>query len=584
MAVLHDEYQATWRAFAVSSTSAEARLPRLVLQNRRVVPLYFSSNTAGGKRPGKHVVYSLEKRLDLGRAPSLQTSKAQIAKPLSLLSQLYTISIMGIFQRLHAPAGTADATVTGRGNATTTQVATEVSSASDKPSPEAGHHSILPIHRVNHNGHKVTKGIKPDGESGRKGLHIWHFFRISFKSTSKVSMVVNVLWPVTPAAIAVRYARPEWHVAIFTLNYIGMVPCANLIGFAGQELARKLPKVVGVLLETTLGSLVEIILFMVLLHHDEFQVIKAAILGSILATQLLCLGLCFFAGGMKREEQEFDEIISEVGNGLLLTAGLGMVVPAAFHLALQSDDRITAESLNRKVLDISRITSILLIIAFATYIWFQMRTHHGIFDEILELDEQRDEDRHIDLKKDKLTFTECVIALTISVTLVTIIAVNLVKEIPHIVDRGVSDSFLGLILVPLVEKAAEHLTAIDEAWDNQMNFALAHVLGATIQTSLFNGPLVVIVGWGLGKAMDLNFELFNIVILILSIVVVGNFLKDQKSNYLEGALCVIVYVNIAVAAWYYPNPTEAETGVGSETGAGEQAVETVERLVRMIRG
>lgn len=106
-------------------------------------------------------------------------------------------------------------------------------------------------------------------------------------------MAVNVLWPVVPAAIAVRYARPEWHVAIFTLNYIAMVPCANLIGFAGQELARKLPKVIGVLLETTLGSVVEIILFMVLLSHDEFAVIKAAILGSILATQLLCLGLCF---------------------------------------------------------------------------------------------------------------------------------------------------------------------------------------------------------------------------------------------------------------------------------------------------
>lgn len=110
------------------------------------------------------------------------------------------------------------------------------------------------------------------------------------------------------------------HLTIFVLNYIAMVPCANLIGFAGQELARKLPKVFGVLLETTLGSVVEIILFMVLLRHDDFPVIQAAILGSILATQLLCLGLCFFAGGMKRDEQEFDEAVSEVGSGLLLTA------------------------------------------------------------------------------------------------------------------------------------------------------------------------------------------------------------------------------------------------------------------------
>jgi Ca2+:H+ antiporter len=99
-----------------------------------------------------------------------------------------------------------------------------------------------------------------------------------------------------------------------------MVPCANLIGFAGQELARKLPRVVGILLETTLGSVVEIILFMVLLSRVQYAVIKAAILGSILSTMLLCLGMCFFVGGMRREEQCFDEAIGEVGNGLLLTA------------------------------------------------------------------------------------------------------------------------------------------------------------------------------------------------------------------------------------------------------------------------
>ena len=122
---------------------------------------------------------------------------------------------------------------------------------------------------------------------------------------------------------------------------------------------------------------------------------------------------------------------------------------------------------------------------------------------------------------------------------------RLVEEIDYIVEhRGVTESFMGLILVPLVEKVSEHLTAVDEAWDNQMNFALAHVLGATIQTALFNSSLVVIVGWGMDKPMDLNFEVFNIVVLILAIIVVGNFLRDQKSNYLEGSLCILIYTII----------------------------------------
>ncbi|KAL8904412.1 MAG: hypothetical protein Q9207_003275 [Kuettlingeria erythrocarpa] len=445
------------------------------------------------------------------------------------------------------------------------------------------HHRPL----YNHNGHKVTRGIHPDGESGRKGIHPHHFVRISARSASKLSMIVNILWPFVPAAIAVRYARPEDHVLIFALNYIAMVPTANLLGFAGQELARKLPKVFGVLVETFLGGIVEIVLFMVLLrknvddpaaenYNNFIPVIRAAILGSILANVVLCLGFCFFAGGLRREEQEFDPAISEVGSGLLLTAGFGLMIPAAFFASLRGSTSVddTPEHLASQVLDISRVTAVVLFIAFLLYTWFQMRTHHSIYDAVLEKDEAKDHDRHKDLKKAKLTLTECILALVIAITCVSLHAVFLVENIEYIVhEKGISDSFMGLILVPLVEKAAENLTAVDEAWDNQMNFALAHVLGATIQTALFNGPLVVIVGWGLHKAMDLNFEIFNAVILILAVIVAGNFLRDGKSNYLEGALLVFIYIIIAIAAFNYPNPVagaantaEPSAATGAEAG------------------
>ena len=234
---------------------------------------------------------------------------------------------------------------------------------------------------------------------------------------------------------------------------------------------------------------------------------------------------------------------------------------------------LNEDQLDDKVLSLSRITAILLIIAYVIYVWFQMRTHESIYDAIFEADEAKDKDRHRDLRKAKLTFTECVLALVVSITLVTIIAINLVQQIHYIVtERHISDAFVGLILVPLVEKFAEHLTAIDEAWDNQMNMALAHVLGATIQTALFNGPLVVLVGWGLNKRMDFNFSLFEVIVLILAILVVGNFLRDQKSNYLEGSLCVIIYVNIAVAAFYYPEVKGGETSSHAARWIGEKLV------------
>lgn len=188
----------------------------------------------------------------------------------------------------------------------------------------------------------------------------------------------------------------------------------------------------------------------------------------------------------------------------------------------------------------------------ARYLIFNLHSHNSIFDEILEKDEAQDEDRQEEIHRDKLTLVECLIAIAVSLACVCMSAVFLVQEIEHIVSLGVSDNFMGLILVPLVEKAAEHLTAVDEAWDNQINFALFHCLGPSIQTALLNAPLAVIVGWGLAKPMGLNFEIFMVVLLVLSILVVGNFLRDGKSNYLEGTLCVLVYVIIAVTTWYYP--------------------------------
>ncbi|KAF3007358.1 hypothetical protein E8E14_009053 [Neopestalotiopsis sp. 37M] len=437
--------------------------------------------------------------------------------------------------------------------------------------------AALPQHRGDvENGHRrgrkrPQKGmvrVKSAGESGRRGLHPLHFFKIVWRSTSWLSRAVNILWPIVPAAIAVHYALPEQHTLGFILAYIAMVPCANLIGFAGQELARKMPHVLGVLVETTVASIVEIILFMLLLKNQQYTLLKGAILGSILANLLLCLGCCFIASGVRRSDATFDETISEAGSGLLLTAGVGLAIPAIYEHSLSTlleEGRITQATIDANMLSISYAVAILLLLSYVVFIWFQTASHHGLFTAMLEYDEERDHDRAKDMRKDKLTLTECIVALAVSVALVTLIAYALVQEIPYIIEEhGLTDPFVGLILVPLVEKAAEHLTAIDEAWDNQMNFALIHCVGATLQTALLNTPLVILVGWGLPNInMDLNFEIFDIVMLILAILTIGNFLRDQKSNYLEGFLCVVVYVAIAVAAFYYPS---AEEGHGETTG------------------
>lgn len=242
------------------------------------------------------------------------------------------------------------------------------------PGKEFQQASVLPTHEKDHPSRYVLGLFRVDsaGESGRTGIHPIHFIRVIFRSVCTLSMMVNILWPFVPAAIVMHFARPDLHVWVFTLNYIAMVPSANVLGFAGGEMAKKLPKMFGVLLETTLSSVVELVLFMVLLHNDGdggtslIPVIQAAILGSILANLLLCLGTCFFFGGLRREEQVFHEAVSEVGTGLLLVAGFGLLIPSAFYSALRSviNAEFTQPMLDDYALKISRATAVILLVAF----------------------------------------------------------------------------------------------------------------------------------------------------------------------------------------------------------------------------
>lgn len=452
------------------------------------------------------------------------------------------------------------------------------------PSPSnPGEKHILPT--TYQDGRLVTKGISSEGESGRAGFHFKHFLQITIWSGNIFSAWLNIFWLFVPAAIALHWAAKDAHVAIFAVNYVAMIGPANTLGFAGQEFAKKLPRVFGILAETTLGSVVEIVLFVTLVvkaltSPTYVSVLQAAILGSIMTNLLLCLGCCFVVGHLKNRNenaQRFSPVISETGSGIMLVAGFALMIPSAFYATLVSrtnsntdarSSSYTSDMLQHDVLGISHGTSIILIVAFIIYMVYSAFSAHTIFDAALGADQEKDRDKDRDQLRKKYTMLEAVIVIVICIALVAIIAVFLVEQIHYIVEyRHVPDAFLGFILVPLVEKLAEHVAAIDEAYDNQMNFALYHCIGPSIQTALFNAPLVVIIGWILGVNMDLNFEIFMIAILILSILVVSSFLRDGESTYLEGSLLIVVYAIIALTTWYYPNPTEATSKNGTQSGA-----------------
>lgn len=268
-------------------------------------------------------------------------------------------------------------------------------------------------------------------ESGRRGIHPWTFLVICWKSSSRPSMMTNSLWPFTIAALILHYCYTSNQLWIFVTAYIGMVPAANLVGFAGHQLARKLPTTFGVLVETAIGSCVELVLLTVLIQQPgkmSIRVIRAVILGSILANLLLCLGLCFFVGGIFYPNQSFHVAISEVACNLMLVAGMGLVIPSIFYNSLSLSSNHSNAFLEESTLRLSRVVAVVLLLAFLAYLWFQMKSHFGIYQDILQADEsldRRDQSKTIA----KLTLTESLLAVAVGVTFVSFMAVFLVQQI-----------------------------------------------------------------------------------------------------------------------------------------------------------
>ena len=170
-------------------------------------------------------------------------------------------------------------------------------------------------------------------------------------------------------------------------------------------------------------------------------------------------------------------------------------------------------------------------------------------------------------EKKFISRTSAVILLLVSTGLVAICAEFLVASINYLVDNtSVSEAFIGLIILPIVGNAAEHVTAVTVASKNKMDLAIGVAVGSSIQIALFVTPVIVLLGWILTKDMSLYFTLFETVSLFVSVFVVNFLVLDGRSNYLEGSLLIAAYVIIAVAAFFYPDSSQASAIGGASAG------------------
>ncbi len=287
-------------------------------------------------------------------------------------------------------------------------------------------------------------------------------------------------------------------------------------------------------------------------------------LGSILSNILLVLGCCFFAGGIKYSQQKFNDVVASTMSSLMVVSTASLIIPATLYAVMKDTD----EDQEKNILILSHGTAVILLVLYVLYLFFQLRTHSELFDAKGEEEEGGEQEADGEQEEGRvLSPTAAGVALVIITVLVAVCAEFLVDSIDSIVETAhISKTFIGLILLPIVGNAAEHVTAVVVAMKNKMDLAIGVAIGSSMQIALLVTPFLVILGWIMGKPMTLHFETFETVVFFLSVLITSYVIavsfpspreqlvqrklttgQDGKSNYLEGAMLLGMYTIIALA-------------------------------------
>ncbi|KAK8091351.1 Vacuolar calcium ion transporter [Apiospora phragmitis] len=406
---------------------------------------------------------------------------------------------------------------------------------------------------------------------------------------------INILLVAAPVGIAMNYTGFDGKI-IFAVNFIAIIPLANMLSNATEEIALRTGETLGGLINATFGNAVELIVAVIALIHKEYIIVQTSLIGSILSNLLLVLGMCFFFGGINRPKQSFNQVVAQTAASLLALAVASNIIPTVFKQNVYENEVDNHTVDDRHVAAISRGVSVILLFVYCCYLYFQLKTHADVFNETSEktatyasssnnvaqegvhgtvasiavmaattagpqasqarqnASRDGDDEEEDDDEDPQLHFWVAIAQLTISTVIIALCAEFMVDGISAVTtEGGLSEEFVGLILLPIVGNAAEHATAVTVAIKDKMDLAIGVAVGSSMQVSLFLLPLLIIIGWGMGaEEMTLAFDTFQIVVLFLSVLLVNYLIGDGESHWLEGVLLMCLYIIIAVCAWFYP--------------------------------
>jgi Ca2+:H+ antiporter len=356
--------------------------------------------------------------------------------------------------------------------------------------------------------------------------------KIAFSATWLDLLLVFV-----PATVVLRLVDAD-HLIVFISAALAIIPLAGLLGRATEHLTAHVGAGIGGLLNASLGNAAELIIAMIALREGLHDVVKASITGSILGNILLVLGAAMLAGGLKYERQKFNQTAAGMGASLLLLAAVGLIVPALFHYTAADRGVVVERELSLEI-------SIVLFMIYILSLVFSLRTHRHVYSgsghETSGLGER------------VWSRSQSIAVLAAATVLVGLMSELLVGALDHAANTlGLTQLFVGVIVVALIGNAAEHSTAVLVAMKNKMDLALGIAVGSSLQIALLVAPVLVFASYLFGTPLDLIFTPFEVAAVTISVLIVGFVSMDGESHWMEGVMLVGVYTMLAIAFYFLP--------------------------------
>lgn len=318
---------------------------------------------------------------------------------------------------------------------------------------------------------------------------------------------------------------------MFILSALAIVPLAGLMGEATEEISVYSGPRIGGFLNATFGNATELIISFFALKAGLFDVVKASIAGSVIGNVLLVLGASMFFGGMKYKTQHFNKKIIEVSSSMLLFAVIGLSIPAIFT------HTVKPQLLNTTYEGLSVEVALIMFTIYILSLVFSFYTHKDIYS-INHEDEEAIA---------RWSFKKSIFVLIIATVLIAIESEFLVSSVePMTKSLGLSEFFVGIILIPIIGNAAEHSTAVIMSMKNKMDVAIEIALGSSLQIILFVSPVLIFLSL-LFKPMSIIFNEFELISLIVAVLIANRVSSDGESNWLEGVQLLSVYLIIAAS-------------------------------------